>query len=84
MTNTFALMGLLPMSDRDKDVEILPHALREFEDFSNGHRPHRTLRSAAPLGLLPDSIAEPTRLDHLSLRRKDRLGGVLREYQHAV
>jgi len=62
----------------------LPHALREFEDFYNGHRPHRTLRSAAPLRLLPDVIAEPTPLDHLTIRRKDRLGGVLHEYQHAA
>jgi transposase InsO family protein len=26
----------------------LLHALREFETFYNGHRPHRALRSAAP------------------------------------
>ncbi|MEY9962399.1 putative transposase [Streptacidiphilus sp. MAP12-16] len=62
----------------------LLYALREFEQFYNGHRPHRTLRSSAPLRLLPDPIAEPTRLDHLSIRRKDRLGGVLHEYQHAA
>ena len=28
----------------------LLHALREFETFYNGHRPHRALRSAAPRG----------------------------------
>ncbi|MEY9834795.1 transposase InsO family protein [Streptacidiphilus sp. EB103A] len=59
-------------------------ALREFESFYNGHRPHRTLRSAAPLRPLPEPIVEAIRLDHLSIRRKDRLGGVLHEYQHAA
>ncbi|WP_370076909.1 integrase core domain-containing protein [Streptacidiphilus sp. MAP12-16] len=62
----------------------LLYALREFEYFYNGHRPHRTLRSAAPLRLLPEPIVEATRLDHLSIRRKDRLGGVLHEYQYAA
>jgi putative transposase len=62
----------------------LLYTLREFEYFYNEHRPHRTLHSAAPLRLLSDPIAEPTRLDHLGIRRKDRLGGVLHEYQHAA
>ncbi|MCW2886628.1 MAG: hypothetical protein JWL58_3490 [Streptosporangiaceae bacterium] len=39
MTNTFTMLRLLPVSDRDKDAEIL-YALREFEDFYNRHRPH--------------------------------------------
>jgi putative transposase len=34
----------------------LLHALREFEHFYNEHRPHRTLRAAAPLRPLPDLI----------------------------
>lgn len=62
----------------------LLHTLREFEHFNNEHRPHRTLRSAAPLRLLPNPIVERARLDHLGIRRKDRLGGVLHEYQHAA
>jgi transposase InsO family protein len=28
--------------------------LREYEDFYNTHRPHRTLKQAAPLRPLPD------------------------------
>jgi putative transposase len=36
----------------------LMHALREFEYFYNEHRPHRTLRSAAPLHPLPDPITD--------------------------
>jgi putative transposase len=29
------------------------HALREYKTFYNQHRPHRTLRTAAPLRPLP-------------------------------
>ena len=33
--------------------------LREYEDFCNTHRPHRTLNQAAPLRPLPDGDARP-------------------------
>jgi transposase InsO family protein len=56
----------------------LLHALREFEHFYNEHRPHRTLRAAAPLRLLPDLI-DPERIAHMDIRRRDRLGGILHE-----
>jgi putative transposase len=62
----------------------LLHALREYEAFYNEHRPHRALRAAAPLRLLPQPITEPDRLDRLDIRRRDRLGGILHEYQHAA
>jgi hypothetical protein len=50
----------------------LLHALREYEAFYNEHRPHRTLRAAAPLRPLPQPIAKPGRIDHLDIRRRDR------------
>ncbi len=62
----------------------LLHALREYEVFYNEHRPHRTLRAAAPLRPLPQPIAEPSRLDHLDIRRRDRLGGILHEYRYTA
>ena len=62
----------------------LMHALREYETFYNEHRPHRTLRAAAPLRPLPQPITEPDQIDHLDIRRRDRLGGILHEYQHAA
>jgi putative transposase len=62
----------------------LLHALREFEHFYNEHRPHRTLRAAAPLRPLPDPIADPERIAQLGVRRRDRLGGTLHEYRHAA
>ena len=48
--------------------------LREYEDFYNTHRPHRTLNQAAPLRPLPDGV---TNLDHFRVRRRDRAGGVI-------
>ena len=62
----------------------LLHALREYETFYNEHRPHRALDTAAPLRPLPQPVTEPDRLAHLDIRRRDRLGGILHEYQHAA
>jgi hypothetical protein len=62
----------------------LLHVLREFEQFYNGHRPHRALGQAAPLRALPEPVTDPDRITHLDVRRHDRLGGVLHEYRHAA
>jgi putative transposase len=62
----------------------LLHALREFEQFYNEHRPHRTLRAAAPLCPLPEPITDPERIARLGVRRRDRLGGTLHEYRNAA
>ena len=51
--------------------------LREYEDFYNTHRPHRTLNQAAPLRPLPGSVTD---LDHFRVRRRDRAGCVIHEY----
>jgi putative transposase len=52
--------------------------LREYEDFYNAHRPHRTLNQASPLRPLPDSLSD---LDQFRVRRRDRAGGVIHEYR---
>ncbi len=52
-------------------------ALRQYELHYNDHRPHRTLGQAAPLRPLP----HPTRAEINNIRRRDRLGGLLHEYQ---
>jgi transposase InsO family protein len=62
----------------------LLHTLREFETFYNEHRPHRTLRQAAPLRPLPEPSTIPAEITRLDIRRHDRLCGVLREYKHAA
>lgn len=62
----------------------LLHALREFEQFYNGHRPHQGLANAHPLYPLPTQVADPDKLDRLDIRRHDHLDGILHEYQRAA
>jgi transposase InsO family protein len=62
----------------------LLHALREFEQFYNSHRPHQGIANARPLQPLPTPIADPDTITRLDIRRRDRLGGILHEYQHAA
>ncbi|WP_028569019.1 integrase core domain-containing protein [Salinispora tropica] len=62
----------------------LRHALREYENFYNEHRAHQGIANARPLAPLPTLITDPDRLTRLDIRRRDRLGGVLHEYEHAA
>ncbi|MHA6757046.1 integrase core domain-containing protein [Streptacidiphilus sp. PAMC 29251] len=62
----------------------LRRALREFETHHNKHRPHQAMAQAAPLRAVPEPITDPDRITHLNIRRHDRLGGVIHEYQHAA
>jgi transposase InsO family protein len=62
----------------------LLHALREFERFYNSHRPHQGIANARPLQPLPEPITDPARILHLDVRRRDRPGGIIHEYQHAA
>ena len=50
--------------------------LAEYADHYNGHRPHRALGQAPPLG-----PGEPVRLaPAVRIVRRDRLGGLIHEY----
>jgi transposase InsO family protein len=62
----------------------LLHALREFEQFYNAHRPHQGIGNARPLRALPSPIPELAAATHLHVRRCDRLGGILHEYRNAA
>jgi hypothetical protein len=42
------------------------------------------MRQAAPLRAVPAPITDPERLARLDIRRSDRLGGIIHEYQHAA
>jgi putative transposase len=62
----------------------LLHALREFEQFYNCHRPHQGIANARPLQA-PPQPPPPTDVDAcLHIHRHDRLGGILHDYQHAA
>jgi transposase len=61
----------------------LRYALGEYERHYNQHRTHRSLAAAAPLRARPQPL-ETDRIERLAIRRRDRLGGVLHEYQHAA
>jgi hypothetical protein len=73
--------GPLGRSNRGSQEE--PDA-GEFEQFYNGHRPHPGIANARPLCPLPTRIADPDGMAHLTIRRRDRLGGILHEYEHAA
>ena len=62
----------------------LLRALREFEDFYNEHRPHQGIANARPLRPLPSPITDPQQIARLHIRRQQRLGGILHEYEHAA
>jgi Integrase core domain len=60
-----------------------PHAaavLREFQRHYNDHRPHRSLGQAAPARPLPHHAPTEVR----KIKRRDRIGGLLHEYQHVA
>ncbi|WP_238005918.1 integrase core domain-containing protein [Dactylosporangium sp. AC04546] len=54
----------------------LLHALREYEQHYNAHRPHRGIWNARPLHPLPEPIADPATILQLHIHRRDRLGGL--------
>jgi hypothetical protein len=69
----------------------LLHALREYERHYNAHRPHRGIANARPLRPLPppitdhrSPITDQASITHLHIPRRDRLGGLLNEYEHAA
>lgn len=60
------------------------HALREFEIFCNRHRLHQGIANARPCAPLPPPIADPDQIARLDVRRRQRLGGILNEYEHVA
>jgi putative transposase len=62
----------------------LLHALQEYERFYNEHRPHQGIANARLLHPLPAPIADPEQIARLNIQRRDHLGGILHEYEHAA
>jgi hypothetical protein len=54
--------------------------LRQYELYYNSHRRHRSLGQVAPLRPLP----RRTTTEINDVRRRDRLGGLLHEYQQVA
>jgi len=50
--------------------------LNEYVDHYNQHRPHRTLRQNPPAG----RAHPPAEVTGMRVLRRDRLGGLIREY----
>jgi len=57
--------------------------LATFIDHYNSHRPHRSLDQTPPLSVTPESPSTSC-LDAKQLRRTDRLGGLIHEYELAA
>jgi transposase InsO family protein len=57
--------------------------VNEFIDHYNTHRPHRSIEQSSPLfmSLVPPPTSPP---DATQLRRSDRLGGLIHEYELAA
>ena len=66
------------------DQHHLLHALREFEEHYNSHRPHQGIANTCPLQPPPTPDPGPGQINHRDIRRRERLGGILHEYQHAA
>ncbi|MFF3919969.1 integrase core domain-containing protein [Streptomyces sp. NPDC001852] len=62
----------------------LRHALRQFEQHHNTHRPHQAMNQAAPLRAVPEPITDPGHISCLDIRHRDRLAGVIHDYRHAA
>jgi transposase InsO family protein len=60
----------------------LERTLAVFIDHYNRWRPHRSLELMPPDGRM--SMATPTGSQPLTLKRRDRLGGLLHEYERAA
>jgi len=64
------------------NAQHLERTLAVFVDHYKGHRPHRSLDLAPPNGR---TAAENwTGSQTLAIRRRDRLGGLVHEYERAA
>ena len=60
----------------------LEHVVRTYADHHNTHRPHWALGQRPPLAKPPPAASELAPGVHI--RRRDRLGGLLHEYELAA
>ena len=75
-----AITSITPLLARALARYVPTAVLRQYERHYNDHRPHRTLGQAAPLRPLP----EHTTTELQRVLRRDRLGGLIHEYQQVA
>ncbi|MEU5345655.1 hypothetical protein AB0H18_33290 [Streptomyces sp. NPDC020766] len=75
-----AVFDSFAVGERTLARRLLPH----FAPGMLMTRPHQGIADARPLHPLPPPITDPDAIAHLDIRRRDRLGGTLHEYQHAA
>ncbi|GAA0436358.1 hypothetical protein Acor_65310 [Acrocarpospora corrugata] len=82
------ITGSLRREVLDRMLILNEHHLRRtltrYLQHYNTARPHQALAQAAPLRPVPDPIIDQERIASLTIRRRERLGGVLHEYSHAA
>ena len=64
------------------NTQHLEHAVKVFVDHYNRCRPHRSLGLVPPNGPPPAHVEADDQL--IRVRRRDRLGGLLHEYERAA
>jgi putative transposase len=62
----------------------LLHALHEYEHHHNAHRPTEGSRTPGQYVHCRTPSPIQTRITRLDIRRRDRLSGILHEYEHAA
>jgi transposase InsO family protein len=67
----------------------LERILRSYARHYNRYRPHQSLSQEVPVPTLPSSLLaatslQPSHSDRLHVRRRDRLGGLIHEYELAA
>jgi transposase InsO family protein len=67
----------------------LERILRSYARHYNGHRPHQGISQEIPAPSLPSfesaaTSVQPSHSDRLHVRRRDRLGGLIHEYELAA
>ncbi len=68
--------------DPSLNARHLERALTVFVSHYNGVRPHRALDLAPPDGRVPIQTVKPTA--PMRVKRRDRLGGLLHEYERVA
>jgi putative transposase len=64
------------------NTQHLEHTLKVFVDHYNSCRPHRSLGLVPPNG--PPPAKPETSRQSIKVQRRDRLGGLLHEYERAA